>query len=298
MGSGVMDNGMIEKSKKIRWKTDEYMKTVEKNGVTYLKYRSFEPFEKTIIYGFSTRLGGVSKGIYESMNLSFTRGDEEEAVFENYRRISEAIGFLPEDIVCSDQTHTTNVRRVGSADRGKGIVKARDYTDVDGLITNAPGIVLATFYADCVPLFFVDPKNRAIGLSHSGWRGTVGKIGKVTVEAMKREFGSNPEEIYTAVGPSICQDCYEVSEDVIVQFEEQFKKENHKDLFYKKENGKYQLNLWKANELVFLEAGIKPEHITMPGICTCCNPNFLFSHRASHGKRGNLAAFLGLRENQ
>ena len=97
---------------------------------------------------------------------------------------------------------------------------------------------------------------------------------------------------------SICQDCYEVSEDVIVQFEEQFKKENHKDLFYKKENGKYQLNLWKANELVFLEAGIKPEHITMPGICTCCNPNFLFSHRASHGKRGNLAAFLGLRENQ
>ena len=112
MGSGVMDNGMIEKSKKIRWKTDEYMKTVEKNGVTYLKYRSFEPFEKTIIHGFSTRLGGVSKGIYESMNLSFTRGDEEEVVFENYRRISEAIGFLPEDIVCSDQTHTTNVRRV------------------------------------------------------------------------------------------------------------------------------------------------------------------------------------------
>ena len=141
-----MDNGMIEKSKKIRWKTDEYMKTVEKNGVTYLKYRSFEPFEKTIIHGFSTRLGGVSKGIYESMNLSFTRGDEEEAVFENYRRISEAIGFLPEDIVCSDQTHTTNVRRVGRADRGKGIVKARDYTDVDGLITNAPGIVLATIF--------------------------------------------------------------------------------------------------------------------------------------------------------
>ena len=152
------------------------------------------------------------------MNLSFTRGDEEEAVFENYRRIAEAMGFLPEDIVCSDQTNTTNVRRVGREDRGKGIVKARDYTDVDGLITNAPGIVLATFYADCVPLFFVDPKNRAIGLSHSGWRGTVGKIGKVTVEAMKREFGSNPEEIYTAVGPSICQDCYEISLDVAIRF--------------------------------------------------------------------------------
>ena len=113
-----MDNGMIEKSKKIRWKTDEYMKTVEKNGVTYLKYRSFEPFEKTIIHGFSTRLGGVSKGIYESMNLSFTRGDEEEAVLENYRRISND-WILPEDIVCSDQTHTTECTRVGRrADRG------------------------------------------------------------------------------------------------------------------------------------------------------------------------------------
>ena len=288
-----MDNGMIEKSKKIRWKTDEYMKTVEKNGVTYLKYRSFEPFEKTIIHGFSTRLGGVSKGIYESMNLSFTRGDEEEAVFENYRRISEAIGFLPEDIVCSDQTHTTNVRRVGRADRGKGIVKARDYTDVDGLITNAPGIVLATFYADCVPLFFVDPKNRAIGLSHSGWRGTVGKIGKVTVEAMKREFGSNPEEIYTAVGPSICQDCYEVSEDVASAFAKEFS--GHEcEILIEKGGGKYQLDLWKSNEIVLRDAGILPEHLAVTNLCTCCNPNLLFSHRASHGKRGNLGAFLKL----
>lgn len=283
--------------RKIKWKTDKHMQTVEKNGVTYLKYEQFSPFEKTILHGFSTRLGGVSKGIYKSMNLSFTRGDEEEAVFENYRRIAKAIGCLPEEIVCSDQTHTTNVRRVGKADMGKGITKKRDYTDVDGLITNEPGVVLATFYADCVPLFFVDPKHQAIGLSHSGWRGTVGKIGKVTVEAMKAEFGSNPEEIYAAVGPSICQECYEVSEDVITQFKEQFEKEQYSELFYKKENGKYQLNLWKANEFVFLEAGILPEHIAMPGICTCCNPDFLFSHRASHGKRGNLAAFLGLCKN-
>ena len=295
MGSGVMDNGMTEKSKKIRWKTDEYMKTVEKNGVTYLKYRSFEPFEKTIIHGFSTRLGGVSKGIYESMNLSFTRGDEEEAVFENYRRISEAIGFLPEDIVCSDQTHTTNVRRVGRADRGKGIVKARDYTDVDCLITNAPGIVLATFYADCVPLFFVDPKNRAIGLSHSGWRGTVGKIGKVTVEKMEEEFGCDPADILGAVGPSICQDCYEVSEDVIKKFRENYDENLWPEIFYQKENGKYQLDLWKANEIVLLDAGVLPEHIEITDICTCCNPDLLFSHRASHGKRGNLGAFLCLK---
>ena len=218
-----MDNGMIEKSKKYDGKRMNN-ENGRKNGVTYLKYRSFEPFEKTIIHGFSTRFGGVSKGIYESMNLSFTRGDEEEAVFENYRRISEAIGFFAGRYCVFGPDPYNECTKSWKGRQGKGIVKARDYTDVDGLITNAPGIVLATFYADCVPLFFVDPKNRAIGLSHSGWRGTVGKIGKVTVEAMKREFGSNPEEIYTAVGPSICQDCYEVSEDVIVQFEEQFKR--------------------------------------------------------------------------
>ena len=269
----------------------------EENGVPYL---SFAALEETglVVNGFSTRLGGASKGKYATMNFAWNKGDDPADVLENYTRMAKALGVDRDRMVASQQTHTTNVRLVTEEDAGKGVVRERDYTDVDGLITNVPDLTLATFYADCVPLYFVDPVKKVIGLSHSGWRGTVGKIGKVTVEAMKREFGSNPEEIYTAVGPSICQDCYEVSEDVIVQFEEQFKKEDHKDLFYKKENGKYQLNLWKANELVFLEAGIKPEHITMPGICTCCNPNFLFSHRASHGKRGNLAAFLGLRENQ
>ena len=247
---------------------------------------------------FTTREGGCSTGMFQSLNLSFTRGDNPQAVTENYRRVAEAMGGTLSDIVCSDQTHTTNVRRVDRSCGGYGVTKERPYTDVDGLVTDEPGLILATFYADCVPLYFVDPIHHAIGLSHSGWRGTVGRMGQHTIEVMRREFHSDPGEILAAVGPSICQDCYEVSEDVIVQFEEQFKKENHKDLFYKKENGKYQLNLWKANELVFLEAGIKPEHITMPGICTCCNPNFLFSHRASHGKRGNLAAFLGLRKNQ
>ena len=134
-----------------------------------------------------------------------------------------------------------------------------------------------------------------IGLSHSGWRGTVAKIGKVTVEKMKEEYGCHPEDILAAIGPSICQDCYEVSEDVIEEFKTAFAGEYQERLYYKKKNGKYQLNLWETNRLIFLEAGIPEANISMPGICTCCNPEFLFSHRASHGKRGNLAAFLGLK---
>lgn len=266
----------------------------EKNGVTWLSATPFEKMEG-IVQGFSTRLGGVSTEHLSSMNLSFSRGDQEENVRENFRRIADAIGFTPEDLVFSDQTHMTNIRVVTEADRGKGFTKPLDYTDVDGLITDVPGLVLATFYADCVPLYFVDPVHHAIGLSHSGWRGTVAKIGAVTIRKMQETYGTDPADVYAAIGPSICQECYEVSEDVILEFKKSFAPEHWEKLFYKKENGKYQLNLWEANKTIFTEAGITENHISMPGICTCCNPEFLFSHRASHGKRGNLGAFLGLK---
>lgn len=279
----------------INWYKNETpkMNIKEKNGTVFLTYPQFDEIPG-IVHGFSTRLGGVSTGMWTSMNLSFTRGDEDEHVRENFRRIADAIGFLPEDIVTSDQTHTTNVRVIKKEDRGSGITKPRSYSDVDGMITNVPGLVLATFYADCVPLYFVDPVKHAVGLSHSGWRGTAGKIGAVTVKKMHDEFGSNPADILGAIGPSICQECYEVSSDVIEEFAKSFEQKHWDKLFYKKENGKYQLNLWEANRIIFLESGIQPQNISMPGICTCCNPQFLFSHRASKGRRGNLAAFLGI----
>ena len=243
---------------------------------------------------FTTRIGGVSKGIYESLNLSFTRGDEDAAVRENFRRLAGAMKTDVSKFVFTDQTHTTNVRRVTAEDAGKGIVKERDYTDIDGLITNEPGLVLSTFYADCVPLYFVDPVHRAIGMSHSGWKGTVGKMGAATITAMKREFGTETKDLVCAIGPSICQDCYEVSEDVADAFKEAFP--GHADeILLDKKNGKYQLDLWRANEIVLTEAGVLKEKIAVTNICTCCKPDLLFSHRASHGKRGNLGAFIYLR---
>lgn len=280
---------------KIRWNPADRpaMNIKENKGVTYLTYPALEKLSG-FVHAFSTRLGGVSEGIYSSMNLSFTRGDDENSVMENYRRLAEAVGFSVENIVTSDQTHTANVRVITEADRGNGITKPRPYTDVDGMITNVPGLVLATFYADCVPLYFIDPVRKAIGLSHSGWRGTAAHIGAVTVRRMQKEYESLPEDIYGAIGPSICQECYEVSEDVILEFQKTFPEGFWKNLFYRKENGKYQLNLWEANRQIMLEAGLTEEHISLPGLCTCCNPEFLFSHRASRGKRGNLGAFLGI----
>lgn len=280
---------------KIRRKSEKNVLNwhVEK-AVPYFTFPAFDELPG-IIHGFSSRLGGVSEGFLSSMNLSFSRGDEPERVRENFRRIAESIGFSEKDLVFSMQTHTANVRRVGREDCGRGLERPVGYCDVDGLVTNEPGVVLATFYADCVPLFFVDPVHHCIGLSHSGWRGTVGKIGKATVETMAKEFGSKPGDLLAAVGPSICQECYEVSEEVIGLFRENFAEELWPKLFYRKDNGHYQLNLWEANRLIFQEAGILPQHITVTDICTACNPELLFSHRASGGKRGNLAGFLEIK---
>lgn len=239
------------------------------NGVPYLSYPLLEE-TGAVKHGFSTKLGGVSTGSCATMNISTTRGDDPEAVAENRRRIGAAIGVRPEDMTYTHQTHTTNVAVVRAEDRG------RRFLETDGLVTNVPGICLVTFYADCVPLFLVDPVKKAIGLSHSGWRGTVGKMGKVTVQAMMREYGSRPEDIVAAIGPSICQDCYEVSEDVIDRFRDSFNEAVWPKLFYRKENGKYQLDLWRANEEVFLEAGIRRENLAVTNcapiaIRRCCS---------------------------
>ena len=276
------------------YKNKEHIFDEMEGAVPYL---SFPMFRDTglVTDGFSTRLGGVSEGCFLSLNLSFDRGDDRAAVAENFRRMGEALGVRCEDMVLSQQTHTTNIRIVTDEDRGKGITRERDYTDIDGLITNVPGICLVTTYADCVPLYFLDPAKKVIALSHSGWRGTVGKIGKKTVELMHVKFGSDPADILAAVGPSVCQDCYEVSADVIDRFKEVFDRSAWDELFYEKPDGKYQLDLWKANEKIFLEAGIRKDHIAVTNVCTHCNSEILYSHRAMGDKWGNLCAFLALK---
>lgn len=269
-------------------------RTVWSGQVPYLSFPLLE--ESGIVnHGFSTRLGGVSEGRFATMNFTFLHGDSQEHVMENYRRMGKALGVDETKMVLSYQTHTTNVRKVTEADAGKGVVRERDYRDVDGLITDVPGITLVTFYADCVPLYFVDPIHRAIGLSHSGWRGTVARMGRATLQAMAREYGTRPEDTLCCIGPSICQDCFEVGSEVAEAFEREFDESYWPELYYRKDNGKYQLDLWKANEIILREAGVVLEHIQVTNICTKCNPDYLFSHRIMGSERGNLAAFLCLR---
>lgn len=272
-------------------RTEKSMEIHREGELCYLTFPALSA-AGVVEHLFSTRLGGVSGGCLGSMNLSYTRGDEKENVDENFRRIAGALNRSVEEFVFTDQTHTANVRVVDRRDAGCGMTRERGYHDVDGLVTNDPEIVLCAFFADCVPLFFVDPIKRVIGLSHSGWKGTVQKIGMETVRTMQREFGCDPSDIEAAIGPSICGDCYEVSEDVAEQFREAFA--DTKTILKEKGGGKYLLDLWEANRIIMTEAGILGEHISVTDLCTCCNPEFLFSHRASHGNRGNLGAFLAL----
>ncbi len=270
---------------------EEWHENEDGSRLLLLKFPLFEE-SGMVKHCFTTRLGGVSQGIYSQMNLSFSRGDKTEAVETNFRRLAAALGVEYGRFVFTDQTHTINVRRVTAADAGAGLLRERDYKDVDGLITDEPGLVLSAFFADCVPLYFLDPVHRAIGLSHSGWRGTVKRMGAATIETMRQAYGTRPEDLLCAIGPSICGRCYEVSRDVAEMFFAAFC--GHEEEIAKPRGEKYLLDLWLANEIVLTEAGVPGNQIASAGLCTCCNPELLFSHRASHGKRGNLGGFLCL----
>ena len=265
---------------------------INKNGeLVYITFPKLESCGE-VRHIFSTRCGGVSEGQYSAMNTSFSGGDDFCKVEENYRRLCGAVGIEISNVVLSKQTHTNNVRIVTKNDCGTGYTKP-SFQDVDGLITNESGVALVTQYADCTPLLFCDPVKRVCATSHAGWRGTVSQIGKITVEKMVSEFGCDPDNIIAAIGPCICENCYEVDTPVLDAFANSgiditgvFREGRDEDHF--------MLNLVRANKNILLSAGIREENMDISDICTCCNANELHSHRATGGKRGNLAAIIEL----
>lgn len=288
---------MTELLNHINYKNDENTTRIQiAEGVPFVTFPKLSEHEQNVVHGFSTRLGGVSQAHLSSMNLSFTRGDDRENVLENHRRFAKAIGYDEKRLVFSNQVHLTNFYKVTEDDIGKGIVRDSDILEIDGLVTNVPEVPLITFYADCVPLFFYDPVCRVIAMAHSGWKGTVERIGAKMIDYMEQEYGCKASDIICSIAPSICQTCYEVSEDVIVRFQESFSEQHWDALYYEKENGKYQLNLQKACEITLLESGVQKCNLDITDLCTCCNPNVFYSHRASHGMRGNLAGVMMLKK--
>ena len=274
--------------------TDFIQKNIEGKNVGIIKFKPFIDLDYVEI-AFSTRLGGVSTDYSSSMNFAFDRGDLRENVLENFRIFTKAINTTPSRCVYSKQTHTTNVLYVDESNAGMGITKERNFDNIDGLITDKKNLCLVNSYADCVPLIFVDTKNKVIAASHSGWRGTVGNITKNTLNKMYEKFGTKPKDVRTFIGPSICMDCYEISTDVADEFKKAYSQKQWDKMLLDKHNGHFQLNLHIANYFNMVNSGISPENINVTNICTCCNPDLLFSHRASNGRRGVLCSFIYLK---
>lgn len=276
-------------------KMKKYLKN--KDGVTFITFPSLEKLG--VKHGFSTKLGGVSENEFATMNFSKSVGDRSECVMENHRRFAKAVDYKMENLVLSHQVHKADILTVTKDDCGKGVIKPTDISEKDGLVTNNKDVVLMTFFADCVPLFFADMNQGVVGAAHSGWRGTVAKIGAKMIRKMQDEFGCKLSDIYVVVGPSICSKCYEVSEDVAKEFKQSFSPRVWDDILKEKSRCtnaplKYQLDLWKANQFILLEAGCKEENIEVSSICTCCHSDLLFSHRATGGRRGTLAGVITL----
>ena len=266
------------------------------DGVGWYSFPALDAYAHRIVNGFSTRIGGVSVGGgLDSLNLGLGRGDSQEAVLENYRRWGAAVGFSVEDTVLSRQDHHTVLRHVTAADRGKGLLRPRDYDSVDGLWTEEPGIALITHYADCTPLLFYAPDKNIIAASHAGWRGTAARIGELTVKKLA-ELGCNIKETVAIIGPAAGPERYQVDEDCALHFREL---RDEQGAVYRPQPGfagKYLLDIWRANRCILLEAGLSPEHIHIAGLCTISHPEVFYSHRVQGNARGSLAAAIMIRK--
>ena len=250
-------------------------------------------------HGFTLRTGGVSKGYYDSLNLSYTLEDDEADVAENFRRLAGFFDTTPDHIVSAYQTHTADIRRVTAEDAGKGVTRERLYPDYDGLITNEPGLVLTTAHADCAPICMADPVNKAVAVVHSGWRGTAELIAANAIKAMHDEFGTNPDDIVAAIGPCICGACYEVGEVVADRFISRYGSlTSFSDcsgmgaMLKPKGEGVYLLNLKAVNVRILMNTGVRLSNISVSGYCTFEREDMFYSDRRMGKKRGSLRAFI------
>lgn len=268
-----------------------------------------EPWRKpyrSITAGFTGRAGGSGKEPYDSFNCAFHVGDDPADVLANRSLLAASLGFQLADWTCGEQTHGKEIAVITEQERGRGSLdRASAFQATDGLLTNVPGVLLTSFYADCVPLFFHDPLNHVVGLAHAGWKGTVAEIAAAMVERMGQTYGSRPEDIQAAIGPSIGECCYEVDDyvmDPVRRLEAGLNlpdaAEGARTLYRPSEtdSSKMMLNLKELNQRIMIKAGILPTHIECTTWCTSCNSDLFFSYRKENGVTGRMTSWIGIKE--
>lgn len=258
----------------------------EKQGIRFFQFSTFDKLP--LFHAVITRQGGFSQGPFSSLNFGGTVGDNPDDVLKNHQKTFEILG-IPfgsrfdvwqvhgADILCTDTPR----------DPQSGFQKA------DGILTDNPDVSLFMRFADCVPILLADPKKRVIGIVHAGWQGTALQISQIAVERMKENFGSNPDDIYAGIGPSICPSCYQVGDEVLSSFTESFG--NAAENFFHLDQGKLYLDLWEANRFTLASSGV--QNIEIAGLCTSENLDDWFSHRAENGKTGRFGVLMSLMDN-
>lgn len=262
--------------------------SIQTNKAGTLEYLTAEAI--TVPHCFTTRYGGVSVGTQASLNLAFGRGDTMKNVEENIRILANAIGFDPDQLVLTRQTHSDIVRVVTAADHTS--LCHRDYPECDGLVTNDPGTALMIFTADCTPLLFHDPVTGAVGAAHAGWRGTAQNIGARVVEAMVKHFGCRPENIHAAIGPNIGQCHFETDADVPEAMLAAYGEEV--EAYIEKRGEKFFLDVKAINAMALRRCGVT--HIDISQDCTYCQSDRFWSHRVTRGERGSQGAVILCKE--
>ncbi len=267
--------------------------TVLKFNNGAVPYYTSPLLEKTgmVRHGFSTRMGGVSGGCYSSMNFRYSCDDKPANVTKNFSIMADALGMDFARLVLSKQVHGADIIDVTESDCGNGIITENRYSSADSLITDKTGIGLVTLYADCVPLLFLDKRQGVIASTHSGWKGTVQRIGAKTAAKMVNDYSSKPEDILCVIGPSIGECHFEVGDDVAEIFIDNFGSDTAV-----KYGDRYHVNMQLAIEKQLLGEGIPKDNIDNCGLCTYCMSDTFFSHRKTGGRRGNFGAFIALKQ--
>lgn len=245
--------------------------------------------------GFTTKNGGYSKGDFTSLNVGFHVADRKTIVCENRKHLAEKLAFPLDAWIGAQQTHEVKIEKVTNSDKDKG---ANDYESAfghtDGFFSLEPGVLLTLCYADCVPLYFLHPKSGAVGVAHAGWKGTVHGIAEEMIRAFQAE-GIEASDIFVAIGPSICENCYIVDDHVIKLVQNKLEGVERKPYNLISDH-QYKLNLKECNKEILLKTGVLEKHITMTDLCTSCQKDHFFSHRRDRGKTGRMMSFIGWKE--
>ncbi|HLS08713.1 peptidoglycan editing factor PgeF [Lentibacillus sp.] len=264
----------------------EPFQQVTESSLALTKWEQLIPGMKA---GFTTRNGGISAAPFNTLNLGLHVLDHSENVIANRRKLTEIVHVPLESWVSGEQTHQTNVHMVTNDDKGKGSTRY-DTTlkQIDGLMTNQKGILCTAFFADCVPVYFADPKTGYIGIAHAGWKGTVHQIGRKMVETLQ-SAGADPADLLVAIGPSISRDAYEVDERVVNHIPDEF----FEKVVTPKGNNRFLLDLKELNAEILLQQGVLRHNIDITNYCTFRDEDLFFSHRRDQGKTGRMLGYIG-----